>query len=990
MLKIQEVVNFVNSKLNELGTESDYSFDIHAEIGENQNNGKINGILYTSQASTTPIPDYTENNYVFVCELLVPSARANKNFVEIQKIVESFIANYDGKEVNFTDGDGLLNVSPSKPENFNVGHNAGENVPLFFTISVLYTEEAVTSADAHWFLNGYEIPYMNEDVLVDKEGNINKVYGKYNTQVFLTSQTKYYRFVFPFKHGNLCLGLQSDLMEGKFDKQYTLTYYDNESYLQNNPFTTRVSIFKSGNFKGQRGKAKTFDITFAEVDEAKTTDNVRYYLALIDNKFDNQTENTRWFEDTTTIVNGQSVITTAQQNQQAYYESKINQTSPILTGTKYEQIKAPNLNSIDITSQIYPNTSKYDLFDLANKNYAIIKVEKGLPTDPTYQKKYFYYFVTNCQIGADNQVMYDLKLDTIQTYMFDPNIEFSDCYIERSNLNRWVNVTGDNTKVAFDGGVNSKLFEREQTQNVAKRLTKRTKLNTFSVFQDDAVNKWFEDNVEAWMYAYLDSSHTFNAYTWDSNNTKISLTFDGYGRTLKVNAKNNAIFDTKLLCMCVPILKKPQTNTQQNQIWIVKGTTSADPLSNLFCYFTYSTTFDSFLNGNKGASGEENANRQDAYVLAKKISNEPPISSFITTGYNGYSIDAYNNLILFYTDPLSDFIIQGSAGDSNGMVLVKEQDENYETSIYELSNKLSFKKSDIIGATKNPQFNPKLLNSDYKTLKICGQGEDGFDYDAQKLNMQTFSLIVSEPLAPDITKEYIRVKNQSGIYIADTQNNFTGIVNSNDTSLILITDQFQNMLAQQKNYFQQNALNRQEQAISGAIGSVSGILGGAITKNPFGIVSGIISGAQTIMHNINAKKQEAYTVDNMKNAPASIQNAKGNVFLNAMSTGFGVFVEEYDILPNEKNIENDFMVQYGFTTNQIGQIKDYLGDSVAGHKNSRRYFNYIQAQINSISGIPMSNVARADMRQRFADGIRFWKQDNIDYTYENYEVWLAE
>ena len=74
------------------------------------------------------------------------------------------------------------------------------------------------------------------------------------------------------------------------------------------------------------------------------------------------------------------------------------------------------------------------------------------------------------------------------------------------------------------------------------------------------------------------------------------------------------------------------------------------------------------------------------------------------------------------------------------------------------------------------------------------------------------------------------------------------------------------------------------------------------------------------------------------------------------------------------------MVQYGFTVNQIGNLFDYL--------NIRKYFNYIKANINSIDGVSMSTVARNDLRRRFAEGIRFWNSDTIDYDKENYEKWL--
>lgn len=987
MLKVQEVVNFVNKKFNELGTESGYSFDIHAEVGESQNNGKINGILYTNQASTMPIPNYTENNYSFVCELLVPSARANYHFEQIEGIVENFIKEVDGTEIEFAEGEGLLNITPSKPENFNIGYNAGENVPLFFTINVLYTEGAITSGDVHWLLNGMEIPFLNDDIIVDKEGNVNKIYGKYNTQVFLTSQTRYYRFRFPFKRKTtgdfygLCEQLQNDLLTGNFDKQYTLTFYDGTAYTEDAPFETTVSIFKSGNASGQRGKVKIFDITFAEVDKTTNADDVKYSIALIDNPFDNQTENTRWFE--------------SQLDQQAWFNTKIS------GGARYERIKAPNLNSIDITSQIYPNNAGYDVFDLANKNYAIIKYEKG--SGVTRVTKYFYYFVTNCQIGSNNQVLYDLKLDTIQTYYFDASISFGDCYIERSNLNRFVD--GGSGSVSFDNGKNSKLFEREETTNIAKRLTKRTKLSLNNYFTQNNINKWLTDNVAFWVYAFFDPNHDYDTSVFMDAPTGVKKFKFGqtylYSHETDIDVTTGQV-GTEFAVICYPVMKTAKflyiANSSSGNQWKV-----------------WQQGFDIFRQYNNGAS----------YFYDIRISSVPPFNDYsssitsenvtgtITTdgdlvlsganwsGGNGNTSEdkdtnytGFLNTVAFSAGNASSATPQRQ-GSEQALLFVSKQWQDMLTEEYFIQDRLAFAKNEIIGATKDPKFNPKLLNADYKTLLVGDESGEGYEYDLQKLNKVQFNVKVTEPFTAGLTKQYIRIKDPetnldgtNGVYINATQNNYTGYVSNNDLSLTRATTQYQSMLANNKNFFLQNQLNRDFGTVQSAfLGGASGLMRGSASSIVTGIAGGLLSGA---LQSIKAQKDEAYTVDNMKNAPSSIQSAKGNSLLYMLVSNPGIYISEFDILPQEKIVVNDFMVQYGFTTNQIGQIKDYIGDTTAGHNNSRHYFNYIKAQLNSISGIPMSNVARADMRQRFAEGVRFWKQDNVDYTYENYENWLAE
>ena len=89
MLKIQEVVNYVQDGLNALA-DGEYTFNINAEVGEVKN-GTINGILYTANVNTSPISDYIESEYTFVLELSVPAPRTNSNVLSIKEIIEGFV-----------------------------------------------------------------------------------------------------------------------------------------------------------------------------------------------------------------------------------------------------------------------------------------------------------------------------------------------------------------------------------------------------------------------------------------------------------------------------------------------------------------------------------------------------------------------------------------------------------------------------------------------------------------------------------------------------------------------------------------------------------------------------------------------------------------------------------------------------------------------------------------------------------------------------------
>ena len=80
------------------------------------------------------------------------------------------------------------------------------------------------------------------------------------------------------------------------------------------------------------------------------------------------------------------------------------------------------------------------------------------------------------------------------------------------------------------------------------------------------------------------------------------------------------------------------------------------------------------------------------------------------------------------------------------------------------------------------------------------------------------------------------------------------------------------------------------------------------------------------------------------------------------------------------------MFRDGYNLNRFEEA----GKSVKDYCHTRKYFNYIRATLGNISGVPMSDTMRADLKRRFDNGIRFWHQDTVDYTKENYELKIEQ
>lgn len=607
-----------------------------------------------------------------------------------------------------------------------------------------------------------------------------------------------------------------------------------------------------------------------------------------------------------------------------------------------------NAGSLLETTIIYKVRENESINDLLSKNYCIIKDGNSNAT-----LKYYYYFVKNAIQDSANQLKVWLELDIFQTYYID--LEFADCEILKANLNRFVD-NGDGT-VSFDGATTSELFEREDIKDVAKRLTKRTKLK----FSPGEVGEWLDRNVCAWLYCFIDPFE--NPYN-------IVDLGDTVGATQTIEPLSNNATPTNFSCLAVPIYT---------------ADAGANRTVNLYGYTDYADLHDVFQVNVELSVDALNeflqANNGFAHVYGVKVSCIPPkeISGSIQNDKymslesrpyyvptKSISWDAPNQIAYVK----GCLVCRSTWQDVEGLKL--------ETQQYTVENDFTFNKVDIIGDIKRAKYNPKLLNSDYKEVRINAYSTEGFAYDLQKLNKKNFKVQVSEAISPETTRNYARISSQDlgGVYIQETNKNYTGNVTNVDMNVPQITSYYQNAMAFQKNFFQQNEANRMFNLTKSLFGNIT---------NPLGMLFG---GGQTVLGNLQNKINENFTVDNMKASPSLVQNGSNGVFLSTDIKAIGVFVEEYDILDNEKEIVNDYMCKFGFTYNKIGNIKNF--------DNIRKYYNYVQAELEETHGINISNAVHDLFVKCFANGVRFWNADVFDennpfsYTLENYEKWLEE
>lgn len=688
--------------------------------------------------------------------------------------------------------------------------------------------------------------------------------------------------------------------------------------------------------------------------EYSTSVGTKYEMALITTPFEYGTQNVRKFKD---FEEKDTWVKTHIQN----------------TNAPFYEILAPNLNSLVITQQRYLNPRGVDVNELLMHNYAVIKETKW-----NDDVKYYFYYVTGSNVDQYNLISLDLTMDTIATFYND--IEFGDCVIDRYHINRWKENT-DNT-VSFDGSDKSDLFETDGI-DLPKRLTKRTKLSiihTSGSTKREKINEWLNNNVEYWVYIFIDKNQKYKVTGTQGTATETPLNASQltYRKTGENVSEDYGV-------LVYPVMK---TN---NDIIVKVGT------------IEYTLNY-------QGLDYFKSFNNEASYFYGIKYSLICPIDFDVYTSQVTYNIisdnlviedtyttdNKYSGAFVYYhpvrTTGNTDWTGQTIVSTHYGLIMGCSQNvTDYETEDYSLDILTSFSKDEITKSDRNPKFNPKLLSGNYRSLKIVtSSGGDEFIYDVQKINNNKMRFLYTEPIQSEITRYYYRLKAPSGLYIEDNNSNYLGLVGSADNSRIYTNTAYAQFLANNKNFYMQNATNRNsELAFSlgqGLFGSVMSGMQGAFLSggNPAGAIVGsgtsmVQTTAGAIKSYTTSKRNEHYTIDNLKSSPSLLSNASGNVIFNNFVTEMGLYVEEHEALESEIKDADDDMFMNGYTFGRVDNIKNV--------DNLRHYFNFIQAIIQDIKG-NISTPIREDIRQRFANGVRFWNEDNIQYEKENYERWL--
>lgn len=336
-----------------------------------------------------------------------------------------------------------------------------------------------------------------------------------------------------------------------------------------------------------------------------------------------------------------------------------------------------------------------------------------------------------------------------------------------------------------------------------------------------------------------------------------------------------------------------------------------------------------------------------SYVIDLKYSNKAP--TFFDLDAGDYTITEGGTLVinanmvgnLRFIDFNNDTLIS-PLGNVISVDIYEPFTNNFDSGL-----SYQFNVTDIVGVNRNPLLNPKLLITNARELRVTCNGEQ-FTYDPLKLGTNDLTVRYYEMLQPGITRYYATI--EAGLY-GDTGASYIGLVSSSDNSIVYSIEAWQSFISQNKNFFTQRGVQ----------------IGMDFFQN------------RNILSSVNAIGDTYFTVDNLKNAPQSVQNANGDALLNIGINGLNVNLEIWEALGRDMGVIDDYTYKNGYAFNRV--------DSISNYDNIRYYFNYIEADVESITG-NISNIEKERLRERLT-AVRFWNTDTLQYNLENYERRLA-
>ena len=659
-------------------------------------------------------------------------------------------------------------------------------------------------------------------------------------------------------------------------------------------------------------------------------------------------------------------------------------------------------------------------------NYLILK---DLNQNPTH--KYIYFFIDKVEYisGGDNDsdttIRLDLTMDVLNTYVLD--IAWDDgALIERASLDRWDDT--DNIFVYYNLEPDSPFrLDDEGEAKCSKVLINRENLQVLSseYSSNEEAYDWINQNVQCWEYVFLDKNHDYTYKNLYINQNPVLS--ERYFFNYNMFSKEGSVTIPDYGLLAVPIYK--------------------DQNHKIVCHFSVDNNDIYTEVSHDGLVAFRNLNNDASYFFMDKyglmcplhlkgftcriegnnlVINGEPSGGAVGTGVQFFTKDYINCL---QTEKYGDYNYKGVFIGGKATPDIPSETAKYSGKGF----KNKFSRFDLLHTTsRNTRACPRLLSSNYSSVNIKCVGDEveysWMDLSGMRDNVWDdgkFSLLYTEVIQPEITKYYVRIKAPYGVYIEDSNYNYSGLVSTADTSIAIVNSAYAEFLANNKNYWLMSFAN----ALGGGVGGLLDAYhpdhpietidtitrdlkakGGRFRSPKTGRFVGMDSPERPLIGTGFGREvtktitkpawtdwtsvagygiqvatgvlNSAFTIANVKASPSNMKNSTGNGYFTYYTTGFGLYVEAYRALDIDLDRCYQYHYMYGYKYGKFGNVNDFM--------NIRHYFNYIQADLQNITGktgYNIPNQVRDEIKHIFGQGVRLWNVSDkmFDYDVENYE-----
>ena len=606
------------------------------------------------------------------------------------------------------------------------------------------------------------------------------------------------------------------------------------------------------------------------------------------------------------------------QAQSAYFNEKISEALDVNTGYSYIKHDEP--------IKVYQNID-----ELFGVNYLMFE----------NNNKTYYAFILNKKWVSDECTALEFKIDVMQTYMF--NYEIDETFVEREHQDRYTKELKPIYNLESEQLDKGSVFLKQNSKRILP-----TYHNYYSVVLDD--------------------------YSHDADVPNLSLPLDEGGEYdlvwLKIIAKEpihnadeiyNVFANKTTIGRCTNVNGCP-TNVYAYFSCITLGGTHRlgvakenDPLT----YYNYYEFMQSQLD----------VLVQDPRIISISLSKYPPVDML------WHSSGGTNILLVNHKVPNPSQLpylcrykaVEGAQGVGlfyMNNILTNSHSLNYEIENNENNVVLNINNLKLIN------YEPKLLTKDYHyyELDINEQRKafykEYFNDDFKFSFIDTFSIKNGCAILP---KNYMNSEN-------DYNNMIT--FDSTFNELPLRTDAWLTYLSQHKNSL---VTGMKTSALNAGVGIMAGII---TSRNPITLFG---SAMQALNYGTQVANQMAQIKD-LKETPDEIKQTNLDVILNVGVQKLFYRFDEYSIDFNFKYKIFNYFYHYGYKCN------DFKKPNVR----SRYYFNYIKTIGANIKTNIDANV-KSEIMQIYDNGITIWHYRDKDtfkgvnnYDYENVEMNLME